>query len=362
MDLGVASPFADSHLAKVTWSNLMGADVPTPVVRQDAMAIPPLAKGRNIICGQAMRVGLMVEYTGQAAAADPRFAQVWRQPEAWRSLALTMAWLVDSLIWYGRAWLIVRSRYAEGNWPRQFEWVAESDVAPDPQRTNHLMVKGQPVPAADVVLIQGHHEGLLNSAQGALADARELYRAVGRAAKNPVPSIELHQTTQTPLGETERKQLVTEWAAARNGANGGVAYTNHAIEVRTHGQAPEQLLLGGRKATNLEMAQLLGLTASDVDAEVGGSSLTYRNLNDHDQRRLNDVILPYLLAITGRLSQADVLPAGYTMRAATSSLVSADFKTRMEGYSAAQAAGIYTPEQCAELEAGHEVQIGEQTA
>lgn len=364
MDLGVASPFADSHLAAVTWAHLTDQDNPVmPVTRAQAMAIPPLAKGRNLICGQAMRVNLMVDHAAGGDAPDARFGRVWAQPEPWRARPLTLAWVVDSLIWYGRAWLIVRDRYApsEGSWPRAYEWVPETDVAADPNRRGHLMVRGEPVSADDVVMIPGHHDGLLRSAQSALRDARDLYRAAGRAAKNPVPSIELHQTTPTPLAENDRKRLVADWAAAREGANGGVAYTNHAIEVKTHGQAAEQLLLGGRKATNLEMAQLLGLTASDVDAEVGGSSLTYRNLSEADQRRLNDVILPYLLAITGRLSLPDVLPAGYSMRAATRSMVSPDFKSRMEGYQAAIAAGVYTVEQCQELEAGHEVKIGETT-
>lgn len=360
MDLGVASPFADSHLAAVTWGHLTGQTAPLPITRAQAMGIPPLAKGRNLICGQAMRVALLVEHaTGQTP--NPLFGRVWAQPEPWRARAMTMAWLVDSLIWYGRAWLVVRARYAvsEGNWPKSYEWVPETDVAADPHRRDLLLVRGEPVAAADVVLIPGHHEGLLRTAQEQLRDARDTYRAAGRAAKNPVPSVELHQTTPTPMSKDDVEKLVDAWAKARQGENGGVAYTNHAIEAKMHGQPAEQLLLGGRKAINLEMAQLLGLTASDVDAEVGGSSLTYRNLADHDQRRLNDVILPYLLAITGRLSLPDVLPAGYTMRAATSSLVSADFKSRMEGYRAAQDAGIYTLEQCQALEAGHDVRIGE---
>ena len=77
MDLGVASPFADSHLAKVTWSNLMGADVPTPVVRRDAMAIPPLAKGRNIICGNLdnnIEFGLRRKSVTRANAANRGYA------------------------------------------------------------------------------------------------------------------------------------------------------------------------------------------------------------------------------------------------------------------------------------------------
>ena len=41
VDLGVASPFADSHLlAGVTWAHLTGKDAPTtPLTRTQAMAI-----------------------------------------------------------------------------------------------------------------------------------------------------------------------------------------------------------------------------------------------------------------------------------------------------------------------------------
>src|SRR5690606_26138682 len=97
---------------------------------------------------------------------------------------------------------------------------------------------GEPVNAVDVIRIDGPHEGILHFGRHLLREAIDVADAAARAAANPVPSIELHQTGGSPLNAEERRELVAAWAEARRaGRNGGVAYTNQNIEVRTHGQA-----------------------------------------------------------------------------------------------------------------------------
>lgn len=352
---GILSPFIEtpSHLSAVTWAHLL--DLPedqAPVTRADAMGIPAIARGRNLICGQ---IGRLAMTAVRGTTALPSQPWVTAQPESARPRAWTLAWTTDALLFFGRAWWIVTERYAEDGRPARFSWVPEYAISWDPSGT--LLVFGQAVPEFDVVRIDAPHEGILAYGGGApIRAARALARAAARAADNPVPSIDLHQTGGDRLSSQEVTELVNGWAKARRGANGGVAYSNSVIEARTLGQAPEQLLVEGRKAASLEMAQLLGLPAWAVDAETGGSSLTYSNVPSRSRELLDYTLQPYLDAIAGRLSLDDVLPRGTWARFETRALLNPDFAERMAGYKAAQDAGIYSAAECRAMELGQPIE------
>lgn len=348
---GPLTPFATAdHLEAATWAHLLELEASQlPITRQHAMSIPAIARGRHVLTGQIGRLALQGR-TGNGPARDQRVQLVLDQPETGRPRALTIAWTVDACLFYGRAWWHVTSRYSrsEGGRPRRFEWIPEHEIGDDGGPT----VRGHRVDAADLIRIDGPHEGILRFAQPQLKAARALYKAAARAADNPVPSIDLHQTTPEKLNGTEIQQLIKAWAAARRGDNGGVAYTNSAIDARTLGQPAEQLLIAARKAVAVEMAQILNLPAWAVDAEMGGSSITYSNSPSRMRELLDISCTPYLDAIAGRLSMDDIAPAGTWVRFLTETLTTPDFAERMAGYTAAQAAGIYTVEQCQALEAG----------
>lgn len=345
---GVLSPWADdSHLADVTWANLISWEsAHMPVTRAQAMAIPTVARGRQIITGQVARLALASMTGDEPSAQVPAWIS---QPERHRARALTLTWLVDAMIFYGRGWLVCTERYATG-WPARWEWVPEHliDQTPD----GRPLVAGRALDPRDVVRIDGPHEGLLAYGQEPLRDARAARRAAGRAMNNPVPSIELHQIAGDKMSEPEITSLINRWAEARAGKNGGVAFTNKSLEARVHGQAAEQLLIAGQNASALDLTRAMNLPAWAADVSVSGSSLTYTNVAARAQELLDITLAPYLDAITGRLSMDDILPRGTWCRFTTEQLTAPDFKSRMDGYQAAITAGIYTVEECRAIERG----------
>ena len=88
--------------------------------------------------------------------------------------------------------------------------------------------------------------------------------------------LELHQTNDVPLTDPEVDALIARWARARNGENGGVAFTSAGIEVRELGAYGEHLLIEGRNAAVVDVARAIGIPGTLLDA-VTQEGMTYQN-------------------------------------------------------------------------------------
>lgn len=341
---GVLSPWTPqpSHLGGLVWAELLGLQH-RPVDRRMAMSMPALAKARNLLCA----TGARLPFTARTAAGPvPSFLD---QPEAGRPALITYAWIIDALIWYGRAWLVITDRYAEDNRPRRVRWVPEWEATTD-QLGNLTEANGVPVTPGAVLRIDAHHEGLLNYAAATIREAEAISRATMNAARNPVPSVELHQTGGDPLTPEQIEALRSQWGRARQGEHGGVAFTNQSIEAKMHGQSAEQLLLGARNAIALDLARSIGVPAWLVDAATEGSSLTYSNTPSRSREFTDYGLMPYMACIEARLSMDDVLARGTWAECDPSGLLRGDFADRMNAYKTAKEAGIYTAEELRAME------------
>ncbi|MCM3577444.1 phage portal protein [Micrococcus luteus] len=334
-------------LTRLTIEDLYGRPRLPWVTRSEALTVSSVAKGRQIIAGKIASFPLVAMQGTTTNNRPPTWAT---HPEAGRPRYQTILWTVDMMLFYGRAWWVVTDRYATG-YPSRFRLVPEHNATIDTAgRLTHAF--GEPVAAGDVVRIDGPHEGILHTSQKVLRQAVAIEDAASRAADNPVPSIELHQTNEAELTDKEIDALVAAWSAARRGANGGVAYTSQGIEARTHGQAAEQLLIAGRNTAALNVARVMGLSAWAVDASLDGSgaSMNYQSVPARSRELVEYGLQPYMDAITARLSMPDVSPEGQWVRFDTTSLTRGTFKERMDGYKAAIDAGIYSREECRAME------------
>lgn len=335
--LEVASPMADrSHLEAVTFAHLAGIDLEgLPVTRTQAMSIAAVARGRHLITGTIARLPL-VTMQGERPAAAP--APLLERPEQGRPRFQTLAWTVDAMMFYGRAWWLVASKGTNG-YPVSVQWVPEWETRLDEQG-NLIQAYGRDVNPSDVIRIDAPHEGLLNYAGDRLRAAIRLDRAALVASSNPVPAVELHQTSGTALTSEQANELVATYSAQRS--KSGVSYSSQNIETRTHGAQPENLLIDGRKASALDIARLMNLPAWALDAPSEGSSITYSNTPSRSRELLDYTLAPYMEAITARLSSDDVLGAGSWARFNTDPLLFEDFASRMNAYKTALETGVYT--------------------
>lgn len=342
-----ASPWADGDaLTRMTLSEVFGFSG-QPVSRSQAVTLGPIKRGRKLIAGQLGTFPLVAYRGTERLPTQPAFTV---QLEAGRPRAVTMAWIADALMFFGRAYLEIVSRdYTDR--PTRFayvpEWQAKTDGA-----GLLLAIGGRKIAPRDWIRIDADDEGLLATAQEDINQALAIKLAVGRAAKNPVPSIDLHQTGGTQLNDAEIDKLTARWASSRTGENGGVAYTNSTVEARVLGQNVEQLLISARNQSAIDLANQMNMPAWAIDASVEGGSLTYSNVPSRTRELVDYTLTPYMNAIAGRLSMDDVLPAGTWCAFDTSTVLQGNFAERMTGYKAAIESGIYTADDCRALERG----------
>ncbi len=99
----------------------------TSVGREEAMSVPSVSRCRNLIAGTiaSFPLELYKKSTGEKLGKP-----LWlEQPSAHQPLSTTIAWTVDSLLFYGVAYWRVTEVYFDDGRPARFEWVAPGRVS-----------------------------------------------------------------------------------------------------------------------------------------------------------------------------------------------------------------------------------------
>lgn len=313
-----------------------------PPTRAEAMSVPAMARARHLIVAPS-RLPMVVK------PADYRQSALIEQPDPKRTRVAVLADTLDDLLFNGIGLWRVTERYAADNRPRHAERIGLWRLTRDPQ-TGAFLIDEQRVPDADLIWFEGPHEGILAFGGRALRSAVRLDRSYNATAKTPAVATELHQTTDDEMDDDEVQALVDGAQAAI--AARGVVWTNNAVELKTHTASAENLLIQGRNAAAVDIARMSGLPAAIIDAVPPGASDTYQNVQAK-LREARDIGLDsYAAAVTARLSLDDVLPRGVWCEFEWDPLLRDGFTARMEGYKAAQDAGVYDVDECRELERG----------
>ncbi len=288
--------------------------------RHDAMSVPAVARARNLITGTiaSMPLDMFVQ-----DAATQELEQVpplpWvRQPQADMPRMTTLAYTVDSLWFYGRAYWMVTRTYAEDGRPQEFRWIDPLDVSFDTDLETGLITRyyfrNRVTPNAGVgslVVFTSIDEGLLVRAGQTIKTAIELERSSLNFASNPAPSITL-KNTGVDLPADQVQNLLDRWRSSRQSTGGAVAYLSAALELDSVGFSPKDLaMVEAREFQVAEIARATGLPGVLLGASMAG--MTYQNVQS-ERRGLVDLALqPYMSAIEQRLSMDEVTPRGTTL-------------------------------------------------
>ncbi|MFW0790096.1 phage portal protein [Gordonia sp. CPCC 205333] len=311
-DVRRLSPYDDTnHLAHILapdWFPNTGA-----LTRSSAMRIPAVSRARRTVCNSIARIPLRA-YTGDnLSALQPVWLDRTNGPV---SPYHRMLWTVDDLFFYGwSAWAIERNTDRSVRAADRIP-VDHWHIDPDTNQVIYTPPGGTPYPvAADaIVLIPGSDDGLLVDGAVAVGHAADLLRSATKAAENPSAYIELHQTNEAPITEEQARDMITKWAAARRGENGGVAFTSHGVEVREKGSYSNHLLVEGRNAAALDIARAAGLPGFALDASVGEANLTYQNAESKARDLIDYGLSAYMAPISARLGMDDVVPSGQAIK------------------------------------------------
>jgi len=310
---GVRSRWSSPHLTRVAVTDMFGEPLlDGPLTRGECMGIPAIARGRHKLVTAIAR-GVLTQLAGDTPA-DP--APRWLSSTSGAtSPQHRIVWTVDDLIFGGWSlWAVSR----EGSDP--FDPITDAGRAPrdswqldDSGVVQIKNADGDWVDVEDpstVILIPGFHEGLLSYGTRSIRAAIDLERSAAARARNPIPALELHQTTDDELTPDEIDDLVDAAVEALSSDGPAVIYTPKSVELNAHGTAEPTLMIQGRNAAAIDAARLVGLPASTIDASNVNSTLTYETTEGRNLEYREDSVSLYADPIAARLSMDDVCPPG----------------------------------------------------
>ena len=280
--------------------------------REEAMSVPTIARGRNIICSSIASIGLEVIDRSTGMEIEDATPRVIRTPDPRVPGSATYVWTCEDLLFYGYAYWQITELFSDTYRVRSVQRISPARVT---IQTNSLateieyyMVDGSPVPNSGIgslVVFNGNDECLLNRAGKTIRTGAELERAAAMYAREPIPSMVL-KSNGTALPADRIAKLLDSWGVARR--NRSTAFLNADVTMESVGFDPEKLQLNqARSYVSTELARALGIPAYYVDAETG-SSMTYSNATNQRQTLLDFSLIPLMTSISERLSMPDFVP------------------------------------------------------
>ena len=320
------------------------------VSRDEALSVPAVKRGRDLICGTLGTLRLK-KHDASRRTVD---SELLDQPESDVARSVTMTRIFEDMLFEGYAWLRI-TEFDSTGYPSKVVRLEPRTVTVRENARVYVSSDGTTqgqatefVPDAQLIRIDSPNEALLVAGARAIRTAMLLDRTASRYASDPLPlgyfSPADGMADQDP-GDVQ--DVLDEWETSRSERTWG--YVGAALKANTLQWSPEQLQLGSaRDYAVLEISRLIG-----VDPEELGVSTTSRTYANAEQRRLDLIdftCAAYVTAIEDRLSMPDVTPPGYYVRAEYGAFLRSDTKTRMETYELGRKVGVYNDERIAELE------------
>lgn len=284
--------------------------------RADAMKVSSFARARNLICGTGATIPLALyrKSTGEELGSP-----VWlEQPSLTQPRFVTIAWTIDSLMMYGNAYWEVTELYEEDGRPRRFEWVANTRVTFDLDLYNTTVtqyyVDGTARPMSglgSLITFQGFDEGVLARGGQTLQAAIDVQKAMAVSATSPFPTGVL-KNSGADLDPKEVQGLLAAWKQARN--NRSTAYLTSTLEYTPVQFSPKDMVYSDSlQYLATEIARLCNIPAYMLSADMN-NSMTYSNVMDERKQFFAYSLMPYLEAISARLSMNDITANGNEVR------------------------------------------------
>lgn len=307
---------APRPIDQVIWE--MAGRNPGRVSRDEALTVPAMQRGRNLICS----VGTL-PLVQRRADNTPVRSSLLEQIDPDVANVVTLAATIEDLLFEGISWWEILATDANG-YPTSARHLDYGMVSIDPPNDGRQLnplpagfprngptvwIDGTEVPATQVIRFDSPNPAVLKSGALALRRAIRLDMAAAMYADDPRP-LDYFTPAEgaDPADDDEILKILNDWRAARKKRS--TAWVPSSMRYNAvDAPSPQQLQLvelQGRAA--LDVANMLGVDPEDLG--VSTTSRTYANVNDRRIDKINDVKAPYMLAITQRLSMGDVTRRG----------------------------------------------------
>ena len=301
---GIRSPWATGNLSPVVFKDIYAASgVDTPLDRLSALSIPAVARGVGLVTSALSSCPLTV-WKADVQQPTPRWMV---STDGAVAPQYRLGFTVEDLILFGWClWMVDRNdagRIQSAERVRSDLW--------DFDGMGNVIIGTAVVDPSLYILIKGPQDGILTAGARTLRAAIALENAWIRTVRNPVPATVLQQVGDDQLDDDEIDDLLADWRIARQDPDGAVAYVPSNINVQALGQVVPDVLVAARNASVVDIARLIGIPASALDAGAIQTSLTYTNTSVGVGFQLvSQGLKPYADSIAYALSQDNVVPSG----------------------------------------------------
>jgi HK97 family phage portal protein len=284
----------------------------TALARDEAMSVPSVARCRNLIAGTiaTFPLELYKKSTGEKLGKP-----LWlEQPSISQPLSTTIAWTVDSLLFYGVAYWRVTEVYFDDGRPARFEWIAPGRVSFTTDSYSNFVtqysIDGSPVPMSglgSLVTFQGLDEGVLQRGARTLRSAIDLETAMRVASATPMPSGVI-KNSGADLSQEEVQAILASWKSARERRS--TAYLTSTLDYQPTAFSPRDMMfVDAVQSTATQIARMMNVPAYYISADQN-TSMTYANVQDERRQFVSLSLAPYVHAIQDRLSMDDITARG----------------------------------------------------
>jgi HK97 family phage portal protein len=321
--------------------------------RYIALQVPSVARCRNLIAGVISSIDLKLynKKTGKELESP-----LWlEQPDIRQPRSVTIAYLVDSLLFYGVAYLRVTSLYADDGRPSGFEWVANTRVSvktnQDGTSIESYSVNGVLTPMSGIgslVTFQSLLPGVLETGARTIQSAIDVQKASAVAAATPMATGFI-KNSGADLPEAQVSGILAAWKAAR--ASRSTAYLTSTLDYQSVGFSPKDMLYTeASQYLATEIARLMNVPAYYISADMN-NSMTYQNILDGRKEFVAYSLQPFISAIENRLSMDDITRHGNVVRfAIDETFLRADTAARLEAIEKMLSLGLIDLEQAQSME------------
>jgi phage portal protein BeeE len=291
--------------------------------RNRAMSVPTISRARDLLASviSSTKLEMYVERWNETNAEmeDVDIApRSWlRQPDPAIPYSTLMAWTLDDLFFFGRAFWAITSRTADG-FPATFTRLPAGTVTTQDQAgpvwyapSSEVYFQGGMIPPQDLVQFISPVQGIIYMSEQAVATALRLEEARYRNAQSAMPSGVLKQTGGEPLSAQELADLAASFNAARM-ANQTAALNEFLDYTETKALPDNMLMVDSAEFQAKELCRLTNIPFYLAGVNIGA----YQYSTSRGARE--DLLLfgarQYLDCVSQTLSMNNVLPRGTFVR------------------------------------------------
>ena len=316
-----------------SWSDYgMGFDF-AGIDINSAMQVPTVSKCRQLICGVIGGIPLELynKTTGEELGSP-----VWlEQPDIRQPRSVTIAYTVQSLLFYQICYWEVTATYSDDGRPARFAWVANERVTPKLNARNteveYYTVDNEVRPQngiGSLITFQSLQPGVLATGARTIRAALDLEKAAAIAAQTPIPSGYL-KNSGADLPEAQVQGILASWKAARNSR--GTAFLTSTLDYSTTSFSPAEMMYDtAKQSLSTEICRLMNVPAHMASSD-NQRSQTYQNVLDARKEFYAYTLAPFVCAIEDRLSMNDVTSSQNVVRfASDETFLRADATARLD--------------------------------